>query len=640
MPLPAIVHWEGNHWVVLYDVAKDHVCVADPAIGRRKIPRKTFEEKWTGYAALFDYTTEFEKSPESGPSLAWVVPFFAKYRSVLLQVVGLAALVSVLQLLFPVFTQTVVDRVIVDNDAKLLKIVLATMGAALVFMMIANLGQQFLLSFIAVRIDAAILDFLTRRLLVLPMRYFYNRRTGDIQRRLDGAQEVRTFVVRYGIGGLLAVAQLVGAFVVMALYSVLLAGVFMLTVPLYLGLVYLSVRYLKPILGELEESRGKYRAHQIDAIKGMEAVKAASAEGAFRNNMLGQFLSTAEQSFRSTFFFMFYDNAVETIGLVSTALFLWAGATMVMNGRLTVGAFVAFNSLAMMAYAAILRILTVWEQALSTVVLLNRLNDVLDQEPEQGRDRSQLKPVPSLEGHVELRGVGFRYGGPESPSILQGIDLEIPPGKMVALIGRSGCGKTTLVKLLAGLIEPSEGTILFDQVDQRSLNYRDLRRNIGLVLQENHIFDGTIIENVVFGDLVPDFDRVLWATQLAAAHDFIRRLPLGYETRIGESGLALSGGQKQRISIARALYRDPPILIFDEATSSLDAESERVIQDNMAQLLSGRTAIVIAHRLSTIRDADTIVVLDKGSVVEVGSHDELMARRGLYFYLASQQAGV
>jgi ATP-binding cassette subfamily B protein len=211
---------------------------------------------------------------------------------------------------------------------------------------------------------------------------------------------------------------------------------------------------------------------------------------------------------------------------------------------------------------------------------------------------------------------------------------------MVALVGRSGCGKTTLVKLIAGLLEPSEGTILFDNTDLRRLNYRDVRRHIGMVLQENHIFNESIARNIAFGDADPDLDRVLAAAQTAAAHDFIMRLPLGYETRIGESGLALSGGQKQRIAIARALYNNPPILIFDEATSALDTESERAIQDNIGRLTKGRTTIVIAHRLSTIREADSIVVLEKGMIAEQGNHDELMEQRGLYFYLSSQQLGI
>jgi len=293
-----------------------------------------------------------------------------------------------------------------------------------------------------------------------------------------------------------------------------------------------------------------------------------------------------------------------------------------------------------MGYAGILRALGVWENVQHASVLLNRLNDIFEQDPEQGHDRSRLVSVRSLEGRVELSGVSFKYGGPESPDILKNITLDVAPGRTVAVVGRSGSGKTTLIKLIAGLLEPTEGAIFFDTVDLRTLNYRDVRRHIGIVLQENHMFNDTIARNISFGDPEPDVGRVLAAAQAAAAHEFIMRLPLGYETKIGESGLSLSGGQKQRIAIARAIYNNPPLLIFDEATSALDTESERAIQDNLARLLAGRTTIVIAHRLSTIREAHSIVVLEKGSVAEIGTHDELMAQRGLYYYLSSQQLGI
>ncbi len=640
MPLPAIVHWEGNHWMVLYDVAETYVKVADPARGLRKIPRKEFEQNWSGYAALFDYTTAFANAPESKPGLAWILPFLLKFRTIFLQVMLLAVAITCLELLFPIFTEMVVDKVIVEKDVGLLGTILIGMGVVLFFIQASSLAQEYLLSFAAVRLDTAILDFLSRQMLSLPMSYFTSRRTGDIQRRLDGARQVREFAVQHGIGALLALVQLMGALALMTLYSPTLTLAFLATTPLYGGLMYFSRKVLRPLFADVEESQGKYSSHQIDAIKGIEAVKAASAENVFRDMMLNEFLSVSRKIFRSSFIVMTYDSVLQTIGMLSTAIFLWVGANQVMAGNLSIGGFVAFSSLTAMAYGGILRTLGVWDNMQFATVLLNRLNDIFEHEPEQGRDRSRLAPVHSLEGRIELKGVSFKYGGPEAPNILQDISLDIAPGRMVAFVGRSGCGKTTLIKLIAGLLEPTEGTIFFDNTDLKTLNYRDVRRHIGMVLQENHIFNESIARNIAFGDAEPDLDRVLAAAQTAAAHDFIMRLPLGYETKIGESGLSLSGGQKQRIAIARAIYNNPPVLIFDEATSALDTESERAIQDNLGRLTAGRTTIVIAHRLSTIREADSIVVLERGMVAEVGNHDQLMAQRGLYFYLSSQQLGI
>jgi len=640
MPLPAIVHWEGNHWIVLYDVDDQSVRVADPARGFRKLPRHEFEANWTGYTALFDYTPAFEQTPEGKSSLAWVLPFLARFKGILLQALGLAITVSFLQLLFPVFTQMVVDKVIVENDIGLLKTILLGLFAAVVFVQLSTLAQEYLLAFAAVRLDTVILDFLSRKLLSLPMTYFTSRRTGDIQRRLEGARQVREFAVQHGIAALLAVIFLVGAVILMAIYSPLLTIAFLATTPLYVGLMIVSVKVLRPLYQGVEESMGKYSSHQIDAIKGIEAVKAASAESAFRDGMLNEFLSVSQKLFKSTFIVMSWDSVLQSIGLLSTAIFLWVGALQVIHGHLSVGGFVAFSSLTAMAYAGILKALGVWDTLQQATVLMNRLNDVFEEEPEQGHDRSRLIPVRSLEGRIELRGVSFKYGGPESPDILKNITLDLAPARMVAFVGRSGCGKTTLIKLIAGLLEPTEGAIFFDNVDLKTLNYRDVRRNIGIVLQENHMFNETIARNISFGDPEPDVDRVLAAAQAAAAHDFIMRLPLGYETKIGESGLSLSGGQKQRVAIARAIYNNPPVLIFDEATSALDTESERAIQENIGRVMAGRTTIVIAHRLSTIREAHSIVVLEKGSVAEIGTHDELMAQRGLYYYLSSQQLGI
>jgi len=640
IPLPAIVHWEGNHWVVLYDVADDHVRIADPALGTRRLPRADFEQRWSGYTALFDYTEALAQAPVEAPSAAWLWPFLRPFRSVIVRAIGLAVVAAALQLLLPVFTQVIVDRVLVEQDVGLLNTLIVAMLVALGFMTVATVVQRYLLSFTAVRIDASTLDYLTRTLLALPMSYFTSRRIGDIQRRLAGLRQVREFLVHSAVGGMTALVQLLAALALMTVYSPWLAAVFLVTAPLYLGLMRFSAKRLRPIFDELEEGFGRYASHQIDAIRGIETVKAMGAEVGFRELMLNQFHRIARRQFRADFTVMVYEGAVTMVTLLTSAIFLWVGARQVLDGHLTIGALVAFNALVGMANAPITTLLNLWDNFQLAAVLLGRLDDVFHEEPEQGRARDRLQPVRTLEGRISLRNVGFRYGGPESPAILESISLDVPAGRNVAIVGRSGSGKTTLVKCLAGLLEPTEGTILYDGVDLKTLNYRDLRRQIGFVLQDNHLFDDTIARNIAFGEDEPDMDRVMWAARIANAHEFIERLPLGYDTRIGESGLAISGGQRQRIAIARAVYLQPPVLILDEATSSLDTESERAVKENIDRLLEGRTSFVIAHRLSTVRDADVIIVLEQGRLVEQGSHDDLMKRQGIYFYLVSQQLGL
>jgi ATP-binding cassette subfamily B protein len=471
-------------------------------------------------------------------------------------------------------------------------------------------------------------------MLALPMSYFNSRRTGDIQRRLAGMRQVRTFLVQDGVEGLTAAATLLAALSLMVIYDWLLALVFLAMVPAYAWLMRFSRKRLRPMFDSLEEAFGRYHSHQIDAIKGIETVKAVGAEQAFRTRMLDQFTSLARRLFRADFTIMSYEAATQMVSFASLVLFLFVGALRVLSGDLSTGELVAFNALVLLANGPILALLSIWDELQYGQVLLNRLNDIIEQEPEQGG--VDVAPVPTLEGRVELRDVSFRYS-PISPPILDGISLDVPAASTVAIVGRSGSGKTTLVRCLSGLLEPTDGTVLFDGVDMRTLSYRDLRRQIGYVLQESYLFDDSIAANIAFGDESADLERVEWAARVANAHEFIARLPLGYDTRIGESGLLLSGGQQQRIAIARAIYQRPPILVFDEATSALDTESERAVQANMDEVFDGRTSFVIAHRLSTIRDADLIVVLERGKVAEQGTHEELMRRQGIYYYLVSQQ---
>lgn len=640
LPLPAIVHWEGDHWVVLYDVGESHVSVADPAVGSCRLEREEFEAKWSGHAACFERTGTFAQAPETRGALARLIPLVNEHAGILSTVLLLGAIGALLELLFPILAQFVVDAAIAEKSVSLVHIIVLAMGAAWLVIQAGSLVRNFVLSFTAVRIEVSLLDFLTRQLYSLPMSWFHRRRSHDIQRRIESVRHLREFAIELGLGTMLALITLIGAVVVMACYSPVLAGLFLITIPLHVALIVLSSKVLRPIEATAEESGRRFAVQQMDAVRGIEAVKSAGAELTVREAMLGELQHAVGDSQRSRFIVWSRDAAQQGIGLLATLLCAWVGAQKVMAGDLTMGAFIAAVLLTAMASAAVVRVLRLRVQSPAAAVWLDRLNDLLEPDPEQGRDRSDLKPVPSLEGRIELRNVGFKYGGIEAPGVLKGINLEIEPGRLIAIVGRSGSGKTTLVKMLTALIEPTEGTILFDHLEAARLNWRDVRRQIGLVLQENHIFTDTVARNIALGDPEPDFDRVLQCAQMAGAHDFLMRLPQGYETIVGDSGLALSAGQRQRIAIARALYADPPILIFDEATSGLDRESEQTIEDNLQQMIAGRTCIVVAHRLGAIRDADAIVVLEKGEVVEVGTHDELMARRGLYFHLSSRQLGV
>jgi ABC-type bacteriocin/lantibiotic exporter with double-glycine peptidase domain len=488
-----------------------------------------------------------------------------------------------------------------------------------------------------VRLDGETLDFVSGRLLQLPLEYFEARRTADIERRLNGLRQVRALFVQGIVGGLSAVVQLAVTLVIMVRYSWVIAVVFLCTAPVYAGLMRYSSSRLRPTFDSLEEAYSRHAAKQLDAIKGIEAAKSAGAEEGLRRGIQREFSMLADRVFRSDWVLMFYDAAVQVAGFLLFVLFLWVGALLVANGTLSIGQLVAVNSLVLLANAPIALLLGLWDQFQQASVLLQRLQDVLEAEPEQDREGATLRSVRRLSGRITLRQVALTYPDAPDRRILDDVSLALQPGSTLGLVGRSGSGKSTLVRCLAGLVVPTAGAVLYDEIDMRELDWRELRRRIGVVLQAPYLFDDTIAANIALGEEMPDRALVQRAAEIADAAGFIESMALGYDTKVGDSGMRLSGGQAQRVCIARALYHDPPVLLFDEATSALDTESEAAVKRNLDRVLEERTAVIVAHRLSTIRDADAIAVLEQGRIVEHGTHDELLDRQGLYYHLHASQ---
>jgi ATP-binding cassette subfamily B protein len=399
----------------------------------------------------------------------------------------------------------------------------------------------------------------------------------------------------------------------------------------------LSRSRLRPAFQSLEESWGRYKSRQIDTIRGIDTVKASGAEVQVRTGLDRQFGDLADRLFSADLTIMLYEGALSVVSLLPLALGITFGSYEVVHDNVTFPQYVSFLSLVLMTSPQLTQLFAMWDVVQQARVLLDRLAEFVDQPPEQPEDEG-IQPG-RITGQVRLDRVTFRHPGSGDRPVLEDVSVQASPGQTIAVVGRSGAGKSTLLQLLTSMLQPESGTISCDGIDLAEIDRRAYRRQLGVVLQDSHLFDGTIAENIALGDDRVDLDRVTRAAQVATADDFVRRLPLGYDTRVGERGIRLSGGERQRICVARALYRDPVLLLLDEATSALDAESEQALQTSLRSALVDRTVFVVAHRLSTVRDADEILVLEQGRVVERGTHAELLERRGIYFELAANQLG-
>jgi ATP-binding cassette subfamily B protein len=636
LSLPAIVHWRGDHWVVLYGLSHDQARIADPAIGLRTVSRAEFDHDWTGFGATVERTTDLDQAPTDEVSLRWLVPFITEHRGTLVAAFALALLVAGGEVAVPVTVQHIVAAL--NGKTSVARI---NLFGLLLLGIVAASGfclylQRRILVAVAVGFDTSTLDFLTSKLLDLPMSYFARRRTGDLERRVAGMADVRRLIVQEGIQAATAALLLVVAIVLMATYSVPLALAFLATIPLYAGMMRYSQRRLRPVFAAMEEAHGHYQSRQIDLLKGVETVKTLGAESGLRAKLRETFSEVSGRVTPAYLALGRYEALVAGLTLATYAAFVYLGALAVHSHSISLSQYVAFMALVFTATAPLLALMYFWDQVQVSSVLLARIHDVLAHEPEQGDRRDSLRPVTSLQGHIVVHDLEFRYR-PHDQATVSRVNLDVPPGTTVALVGRSGSGKSTLLRLLAGLLEPTSGSISYDGVDIADVRHQELRARIGFVLQSPYVFDATIAENIAFGSHPVDDEALRKTAQIADVDSFVSKLPLGYNTRIGDGGLKLSGGEAQRIAIARALYRSPSVVFLDEATSALDAETEQTIKQNLDLLARGRTAFIVTHRLTSIRDVDLIVVLDGGCVVESGTHDALLDASGLYAHLYRQQ---
>lgn len=633
---PWIAHWQGDHYVVVYSVKGDRVLICDPARGRRALPRQEFLSYWSGFALLLEPTLQLKTVKSEKRDLGRFVGVFWSYRSILGQIILLSLLLQIFGLVTPLFTQIILDRVVTQKSLPILNV----FAAGLLLFSVWRVGliavRQYLLDYFSNRLDLTLVAGFISHALMLPLKFFESRQVGDIITRVQENRKIQVFLMRQAVSTWLDASMALVYLGLMFYYNWRLTLLVIALIPPIVILTVGATPFLRQISRDVFTEMAEQNSLLVEMLTGVTTVKSVAAEREVRWRWEERFIGMLNVQFKG----QKLSNGLQVTGglinaIGSTAL-LWYGATLVIQDQLTIGQFVAFNMLIGSVINPVLSVVGLWDEFQEVLISVERLNDVFTVQPEETPGQPMMT-LPPVRGEVQFEKVTFRYEQVEERNTLENISVKVEAGQTIAIVGRSGSGKSTLVKLLQGLYHPTHGRIWIDGHDVRHISPQSLRSQLGVVPQECFLFSGTILENIQLYRPEFSLEQVVEVAKLAEAHAFIQDLPLGYNTKVGERGSNLSGGQRQRIAIARALLGKPAILILDEATSSLDTESERRFQQNLARISRGRTAFIIAHRLSTVRNADRIWVLDRGVLIEQGTHDELMALRGVYGHLAQQQ---
>ncbi len=637
-PLPAIASLHDGGFMVVAKAAEDKVLVQSPLASRPALlTRDELAAVWDGglilmtrRAGLSDITRHFD--------ITWFLGAIHKYRHLLGEVLLASFFLQLFALISPLFFQVVIDKVLVHRSLSTLDVLAVGLVAVSAFETILGVLRTYLFAHTTNRIDVELGARLFHHLLSLPMAYFQARRVGDSVARVRELENIRNFLTS---SALTLVIDLVFTFVflaVMFFYSPLLTWIVLGSVPFYVAISAGATPLFRRRLDEKFQRGAENQAFLVESVTGIETLKAMAVEPQMQRRWEEQLAGYVGASFRVQSLGNTASQVVQLVSKIATVGILYFGAKLVIEGGLSVGELVAFNMLAGRVSAPVLRLAQIWQDFHQARLSVLRLGDILNTtaEPTYAAARTRL---PALRGTISFDHVTFRYRI-DGPEVLHDVSFDVPAGQMVGIVGPSGSGKSTFAKLVQRLYVPESGRVLIDGMDLAMADPAWLRRQIGVVLQENVLFNRSVRENIALADPAMPMERVMAAASLAGAHEFILELTEGYDTIVGERGSTLSGGQRQRIAIARALVTDPRILIFDEATSALDYASERIIQSNMKEIAKGRTVLIIAHRLSAVRAADRIVTFERGRLVEDGTHDALIGAGGRYASLHRLQGGI
>ncbi len=633
-PLPAIARFSDGMYVTILkvDIDKQEVLLFDKQNNQPYTkPFEEFKQIAKDEVIILKHKTANDQIKFG---FIWFYNQIMNYKKIVGEILLASFVVQLFGLVTPLFTQVILDKVLVHQSISTLNVIAVAFSAVIVFELLLNLVRNYIFIHTTSKIDSKLGSKLFFHLISLPLVYFENRKVGNIIARVRELDQIREFIANKSITVILDVLFSFVFVIMMFMYSVKLTLIAVGFV-FIIGMLYFFITpELRRRLEEKFQMGAQSNSYLVESVTGMQTVKSLAIEGSMQKKWEGYLSSYVQSGFKLT-------NLSNTLSSLSTLLqklmtlsILYFGVGLVIEQQLSVGQLIAFQMFANQFSNPILRLVGLWNEFQQTLLSVDRLGDILNS-PTENVNKKAIT-LPRVNGDVRFENVSFKYN-PNAPQVLNNFTLNVKAGESIGLVGRSGSGKSTLTKLIQRLYIANEGAIFVDGVDIRHMNPSWLRQNIGVVLQDNYLFSGTIKENIEFALPGSPMANIIRAARIAGADEFISELPEGYDTLVGERGSSLSGGQRQRIAIARALISNPKVLIFDEATSALDYESEKIIQNNMNAIKQGRTMFIVAHRLSTVKECSKIVVMDKGNIVEIGTHDELLNKKGYYYALYVSQ---